>query len=404
MRSLRSASLRTQDHWAVRVFFPTFLTALRLAWTYPHVRRTVISTVATAVALSTFAGTHSLYVLGLPLGIFAVLLAFTVNGPNHAAYSRPAVVSVIVILGSALIGIPASIWWGYQHTDPSIVIAGWTLLMGCLFFTRHNEAIFWLMLPAWYLSAFMTIVIQAWWGIYPAVWLSSDPMRAIGLTDSPNVNAGFMGLGIVFLAANRKLWWALPLIVAIPLTGSRSATLVLLLTLGAMAVTRYRHEWRRIGMVTLIAIGLLTPFFGYTARSYRLGSLLTLMDEVQQRVMEPPRISGVHPKNQETAKDDADIAAERLPGLIPGGFIGAAAIHSTIPRMIREWGIWAAVAWLGLTVGALWRRPRFTPTWWMLTFFAGLTVLDYYPIMPLVISGFWWVLISMRLRHDDTVL
>ena len=86
-------------------------------------------------------------------------------------------------------------------------------------------------------------------------------------------------------------------------------------------------------------------------------------------------------------------------GIIPAGYMGAVGTHNVVVRMIFEIGVVPASIFLWVTAWALWVRPRFNSTWWMLVAFMLLGALDYYSWMPYTISAFWWVLIAIRIKN-----
>lgn len=56
------------------------------------------------------------------------------------------------------------------------------------------------------------------------------------------------------------------------------------------------------------------------------------------------------------------------------------------------------LAWIGLTVWALWRKPRRGSAFWMLLAVGAMSMMYYFPWVGLG-GGIWWLLLGMRLKQ-----
>ena len=77
----------------------------------------------------------------------------------------------------------------------------------------------------------------------------------------------------------------------------------------------------------------------------------------------------------------------------PFGPVASDGLHNTAIRQAVEIGVPAAALWLGLTGWALWRRPRFTPVWWVLGALALISMNDYYVWLG-QLAPLWWLLVG----------
>jgi hypothetical protein len=165
----------------------------------------------------------------------------------------------------------------------------------------------------------------------------------------------------------------LPLICAVPLTGSRSAFLGMIVIIG-LSVIANNLTWRRsIGVVVLVvsapaAHGFLYEQFGVSFYAV-----------------------WVHEITAASVINDIGVRWEipAWPDLFPHGVIEHPGLHNVPLRMAREAGIAAAAAWLILSAWAL-TRCRNTPAWWLMVVIMLLSIVDHYTMR--VHLGNLWVL------------
>jgi len=226
-----------------------------------------------------------------------------------------------------------------------------------------------------------------------------------GLAPNPNLAAGFLALGIVYLMTTPHKWLSIPLIMALLFTGSRWGLVVVAIILVAMVVTR-TISWKpllaAVGaiVITVALVGALTPS-GYAVASY---------DSVGAAFHAAER--GVNGR----------LAIPHIPSFLPSGVAEHPGLHNVPLRIAVESGIVAAALWVGITGLALvkgwkikgwatWKPPRglhppeIGPEsqtrvfWWLLLTLVLLSMLDYYSWMG-HLGGFWWLLVGVLVKPN----
>jgi len=205
--------------------------------------------------------------------------------------------------------------------------------------------------------------------------------RASGLIHNPNLAAGMLVLGLTYcLTSPRYRLWAVPMIVALPFTGSRWGSLVALGLIGLIWLLK-QTNWRPI--IASLAIVTATIWLTW----YLIPENYRLLESIGASV------------DRATYDTFHRLRAEDFTWTgLPMGVNGSDGIHSVAVRIFVEWGALAAVAWAGLTGYCLLRRPWGTAAWWLLLAWTGLGILDYYPIMG-HFAAWWFVLTGMRLKE-----
>jgi hypothetical protein len=253
-----------------------------------------------------------------------------------------------------------------------------------------------------------------------------------GLTNNPNLAAGFLAIGIVYLmTSNRPLFQALslPLVVALLFTGSRWGILVPVAVIGVMALSG-AVPWRVLAgailvpLLTVVAMGLMGH--GYQIAGY--GSITSVLNPIVTDV-------GVR------------LAVPHIPTFLPSGVAAHPGLHNVPLRIAVESGIIAAGIWVLITGYALlgfrkhpqqeWapqheaKHDQYHPLCndlphssfahragetreigrgnpqdqpikkahrWLLLTLVLLSILDYYTWMG-HIGGFWWLLIGLLTKR-----
>ena len=190
-------------------------------------------------------------------------------------------------------------------------------------------------------------------------------VRPNGLSLSTNDTAGFLVLGIMYTMPTRARWLTVPMIVAVGLTGSRWAAAVLTFLLLWMLARRIA-DWRVV--VALVILSALSwGFWDVLLAGYRNPTVQSVIVDIDYRMTLPVEGNGGY------------LPSPRLLGIIPYGSMGHLAPHNVFVKMAYELGVVPLACWLWVNVWALWVRPRWNGTWWMVVAFLMLGVMDYYP-------------------------
>lgn len=359
----------------------------RLAWAGLD-KRAVAITTFTATAITAFLLARYYYPWA-PIGLAALSGAWVLS-PKRTG-PKVLFLALVSIPGTWIIAALGAELWGFGLLDATVTLALWWGVMLALYTVAQQTSLLAFLIPTWLLQAAVTIRD----GVEGIV-------RTSGLTDSPNVSGGFLVLGIIYLLTTRFRWLALPLMVALPFTGSRWASLVLVLVVVGI-VSKRIVPLRFMATIVAAAILLTAPFFGTISPGYRLPALpqeeyiTTLMQNLKTDVRYRLTWSPAEAVVKEPGFQWSTPAS--LLGVAPMGFMGANGIHSVPERMAYELGFVPLAIWGLVGLWALCIKPRWTATWWMLLAFLGLCSLDYYAWMPFTISAFWWTLLALRVKE-----
>ena len=313
-------------------------------------------------------------------------------------------VGAVLLLCHAL-AIPGSLLWGDGHWEATTAIVLWMAPSLMLLSAGTLAAFAWLV-PAWLIHAALILYSgPTSWSAAGGVLVSNG--GGTGLSHNPNLAAGFLCLGIVYLMTTRFRWLVILLIPALLFTGSRWGLTVTAVVLLAMVLTR-TVPFRPLGATILLCAATVVAVALFTPLGYRVSTLDSFA-------------AVAHAVNGEV---QARMAVPHLPSVLPHGVADHPGLHNVPLRMAVESGILAAAVWLGITAWALWpgrgvkqrvrqgndqsaskhasmalseRSDRFGASWWMLLALALLSLLDYYTWMG-HLGGFWWLLVGMRLR------
>jgi len=314
------------------------------------------------------------------------------------------------LLGFHLLAIPGSIIWGAGNWESTTAIVLWMAPSVMLLTTAVPVTFIWL-IPVWFIHGTL-IAYSAFanWHLSGDGIIVREAMPG-GLSHNTNLAAGFLVVGIIYLLADRRLqWFAVPLLLVLPLTGSRWAALVCLCLVIVMALAG-RINWRPVVVGACLLVMLLLAVWGYYPTSnYALSGFDSFA-------------SLLHPLSN--GQVQARLAMPHLPSILPYGVAEHPGLHNVPLRIAVENGILAALVWLAITGWALWPRKgvkqaasepnhgrrgdrgstavsgpseRFPAFWWMLLALALLSLLDYYTWMG-HLGGFWWLLVGMRLHR-----
>lgn len=329
----------------------------------PYCSRDYVSAALFACAI--LLAINSPPLISLRMGLYLWCLAAGYYfAPKAPAWSTETLCA-LVIAGSAILAIPISLLFDDRNTAATAYLAALTALLLPLMFVGNIRAIFLALIPVWYLQA----AVMAW------QWFAEGATRAGGMAENENAGSAFLLMGAIFLLHNPRLrWLAVPLLVALPLSGSRWTVIVGTLIIGLMFCSR-RINWRYSLAAIVIAVGGLVA-----AQHNQLAYALLRVDHQEDLA------------DRVTYDTAVRVAVEpSLTMLIPAGFRNSL-LHSVPIRMTDETGILSALAWLAASVFVLWRRKWGWQSWCLVAI-CLLSVLYYHTwIGPM--GAFWWLLLS----------
>ena len=286
---------------------------------------------------------------------------------------------LIALLVFHALAIPGSLIWGIGNWEFTAGVLLWMAPAMLLYLAADAYRIFVWLIPAFLVHAILVIFegLTHW-------YLVNDVMVRqglnTGLTNNPNLAAGFLAIGIVYLmASKRPLFQALslPLLVALLFTGSRWGILVPMAVIGVLALSG-AIPWRVLAggilalFITVFGVGLIGG--GYQIAGY--GSITAAFN---------PMVTDVGVR----------LAIPHLPTFLPHGVAEHPGLHNVPLRIAVENGIIAAGIWIAITGWALIPRDGSQPLHrWLLITLVLLSVLDYYTWMG-HLGGFWWLLIGL---------
>ncbi len=267
---------------------------------------------------------------------------------------------LIVFASSLTLGAIGSGLWGYGEVGMSVALALFAWLVVASYTIRLNDRVFTIFTAGAYLHAGVIV----WQGIRH---FRVATFRASGIALDQNVAAGFLDVAVVYLVARGRWYFTPPLVLALYMTGSRLGFWGLVFILGLMLMKR---ALPRCGALALLAVLAMTTaiLWAQGSRIYfrdDAGEILSVVVEAAQT-----RAEGVSPKE-----------ATGGSWWLPNGYPGDGGPHLAIVQLYQQGGPVAVVAVGGFLAAGLWRR-RWSPSWWVLVLLAGLSVLDYYTIMP----------------------
>ncbi len=152
----------------------------------------------------------------------------------------------------------------------------------------------------------------------------------------------FLVLGIVYLLTTQHKWLAVPLFVVLPMAGSRWALIVCAAVVIGMVGTKVVPWKTALGMVVVLVgvVSLLWPLQLWS------GVAVSSLDSLGSTLIDPFKNGAVTGR----------LAVPHIPSFLPTGIAEHPGLHTVPVRIAVENGILAAVAWVGVTVFALFPR------------------------------------------------
>ena len=338
---------------------------------------------------------------------------------------------VLALLFCHAAAIPGSLIWGAGNWEETAGVVLWMAPAILLYLAANAHRVFVWLIPAFLFHAALVIVEGlTHWYVVGDVMVRKGTNT--GLTNNPNLAAGFLAIGIVYLmTSKRPLFQALslPLVVALLFTGSRWGILVPVAVSGVMALSG-AVPWRVLAggilalLLTVVGVGLMGH--GYQIAGY--GSITSVLNPIVTDV-------GVR------------LAVPHIPTFLPSGVAAPPGLHNVPLRIAVESGVIAAAIWVLITGFALFGfrkhpQPERTPQHeakqdqyhpvhndvpyrafahragktreigrgnpqdqqikqthrWLLLTLVLLSILDYYTWMG-HLGGFWWLLIGLLTKR-----
>jgi len=337
----------------LKLDFSELLTASSISSIKRHVGAACLA-LATAIYLTEPSINSALLPLAFALFGVSVFLIGTTK------LNRVYVALIGIIVTSAWLAVPFSMLFS-RPLAPTILLAVFTSIMVPLLFLKERQIILYWLIPVW--------IIQ--YGLMAYQWIS-EPNRANGLAQNANAGSSFLLLGAIFLIHQPRLrMLAVPLLVAIPFSGSRWVLLVGIGVFGLMFLFKCVN-WKWSALVITSALALLITFqHTELLAAYRQGMNNSIQD----------------------IDTHADVSQGDYDGwkiLIPKGFHDTT-LHSLPLRMADETGLLSALAWLGVGAFSFYQKPRRGSHWWMLAAVYLLSAMYYFTwyLLP-----FWWLLVA----------
>jgi hypothetical protein len=244
-----------------------------------------------------------------------------------------------------------------------LLLAFFTTVLFPLLWVKDIKPIFYWLIPGWFLQA----SVMAW------QWFAEGASRAGGIALNANAGSAFLLLGAIFLMHDKRLrWLSVPLLVAIPFSGSRWVVLVGAVVFGLIFLSK-RVPWR------YVAVGA-------------AAALMILVSAQHSELARAYRVNANHAYDVERRANPAET--QSLSILIPRGFHDTG-IHNLSLRMVDETGLLSALAWVFVGGIALWRTPRYGASWWAMLAICLLSVM-YYHVWIGPMGSFWWLLADKR--------
>jgi hypothetical protein len=288
---------------------------------------------------------------------------------------------LVALLVFHALAIPGSLIWGNGNWEMTAGVVLWMAPAMLLYLATDAHRVFIWLIPAVLIHAALIIVEGlTHWYLVENVMVRDGNAYNTGLSNNPNLAAGFLVIGIIYLMASRRPLLqalSLPLVVALLFTGSRWGIIVPVAVIGVMALSG-AIPWRVLAggilalFITVVGVGLVGG--GYQIAGY--GSITAAFN---------PMVTDVGVR----------LAIPHLPTFLPHGVAEHPGLHNVPLRIAIENGVIAAGIWVGITGWALVSRDSGQPLHrWLLITLVLLSVLDYYTWMG-HLGGFWWLLIGL---------
>ncbi len=273
------------------------------------------------------------------------------------------------------VGAAGSHIWGYGEGPVSWGVALFAWMLVGTYRLRLKETMF-----AWVADGVLIHAAMMMW--QASTHFKEMDFRSVGFAQDPNTAGGLVGLAIIYLVLKGQWLRALFLAPALYLSGSR---LVLIVTIATLTLLMGKRVIRPKQAIIILSVVALTALIYWpTGLGSRVIEELDPGGQVNERFLTTP---------------ESATTFGAFDPLVPKGFSNQDGNHSAPLKLYQQGGLVAAVAGVVLIGVGLWRR-RWTRSWWLLLFMAGVGTMDYYIVMPpfsLLLVG----ALQMQL-HPDT--
>ncbi len=364
---LRSISLPTITNWNVSEVLATARTHWR-----SHVAAFCMST-AGLIQLTEFDFGSPMLLILWALITAGIIVAAGMDIEVKSLRSFKICLWVIVICG--WIAIPVSF---LTHGGLPQTVSLAMFLFPMLLYYRYGQYQQLERVMTWMIPG---LFIHAGWAFFTAFVLHQT--RVQGLSTNQNAGSGIIAFGIIYFASHPKLKWLTPpLLMVLPFFGSRWVTVITVLMVILIFASRYvPWKWLFVGMAAAL-------IFSFTTNLEIINDSYRITGRVA-RDHQNDAVTRMFPQ-----KGDGTMWRDLL---IPSGFSDTF-IHSLPVRLSTEFGIYTGIAFVTLGGMAIWRKPRFTPAWWMVLMSLGFSVM-YYHTWVGPIAMFWWL--PLGERHSE---
>ena len=294
---------------------------------------------------------------------------------------------LIALLLFHALAIPGSLIWGIGNWEFTAGVLLWMAPALLLYLAADARQVFVWLIPAFLVHAILVIFEGlTHWYLIEGVMVRQG--NHTGLTNNPNLAAGFLAIGIVYLMASKRPVFqalSLPLVVALLFTGSRWGILVPVAVIAVMTLSG-AITWRVLAggilalFITVVGVGLIGGGYQIAGYGSITGALNPIVTDVNVR-----------------------LAIPHLPTFLPHGVAEHPGLHNGPLRRAVENGIIAAAIWIVITAWALISKTNNEPLYrWLLITLVLLSVLDYYTWMG-HLGGFWWLLIGLLTKRHSHI-
>ena len=242
------------------------------------------------------------------IGLFGGFLLSPVKTRGPVLYAGAA------LLVCHALAIPGSLLWGDGHWEATTAIVLWMAPSLMILSAGTAGAFAWLV-PAWLVHA--AVILYAGptsWSAAGGVLVSNG--GGTGLSHNPNLAAGFLCLGIVYLMTTRFKWLVIPLIIGLLFTGSRWGLAVTGIMLLLMVLTR-AVSFKPLGATILLCAAIVLGVALFSSLGYRVSTLDSFA-------------AVIHTVNGEAR---ARMAVPHIPSILPHGVAEHPGLHNVPLRM-----------------------------------------------------------------------
>ncbi|HLE79920.1 MAG TPA: hypothetical protein VJA25_01345 [Dehalococcoidia bacterium] len=377
----------------------TALTSTLETWFLPDLGGTIPSRqiVRRYAAALCFTVALGLYVAAPPVSspllslAWAFMLLGAVLGTPTLGERRTFSLLLLVII-SAVIAIPISHWFVADPWVLTAIVALSVLPMIAFYLAAEARLILPMLVPV--------ALVHALWVLWQGI--EQGAVRATGLTTNANAAAGILLIGAVVVLPNRRLrWLGLPLLMAVPFTGTRGITGLAAVLMVGMALAGLL-PWRTLCILVATVFVATVPWWNLIDAGYRWNDVPPPPGQITQhasaifRTWAPPiTANGNEPELIRNALTSLYRRwdGQAVPTILPRGYTEPGTPHNVPWRIAVELGIPSGLAWVYLSVRALRQRSIRDTQWWLLLAIVLMGQLYYWFAWLGLAGALWWMLV-----------